>query len=440
MMQTSHHWLAMGLLAVSGLTGCLDDSSPGPSVVIETGYLTCAIDEAACGTNAAACIDDDTASTCVETPRSCLDTITCACFGQTACGSRTCTDSADGLSLTCAAPEPTPATCEPGSSFPSADGCNTCSCPESGLLAEALCTLVPCALTTCEACLADGMTWQPQASACTDDCNIQDISCFSEACPGLCEDGCANCFSPNTCESQGCTWSQFAEAGTCGDTSDEPCAVMTPTALDFGAIQLGETKTMEVTLSACGIGSLTITSATLNTPGSTSFAIGGLPASAAEEPLTLPPDATATFTVTYSPTEASIAGPDGQLVADVATFFLFTDNNEDRFRLTTTGVAVDGWCPVAVIDLHELPNLPPQNILYLSGSNSMSAGQAPIVSYAWEIAQPVGSNSVFMPSASAENPTFEAAVTGVYTFKLMVTDSQGTRSCVAAERVYNRDF
>ena len=33
--------------------------------------------------------------------------------------------------------------CEPGETFDAADGCNTCECPDSGLVAEAACTKWP---------------------------------------------------------------------------------------------------------------------------------------------------------------------------------------------------------------------------------------------------------------------------------------------------------
>ena len=34
--------------------------------------------------------------------------------------------------------------CEPGSSFGADDGCNTCTCPESGKKSEAACTVLAC--------------------------------------------------------------------------------------------------------------------------------------------------------------------------------------------------------------------------------------------------------------------------------------------------------
>ncbi len=73
----------------------------------------------------------------------------------------------------------------------------------------------------CEACLASGGTWQPEADECTQGCDIQDISCFTDSCPGACAaDTCGSCFSPEACEGAGCTWSVAGEAMWC--TSGTP--------------------------------------------------------------------------------------------------------------------------------------------------------------------------------------------------------------------------
>lgn len=67
----------------------------------------------------------------------------------------------------------------------------------------------------CEACLEAGGTWQPEVAECTRGCGIMDVSCYTESCPGACEDDCGNCFSPDACEAAGCTWRQEEEAMWC---------------------------------------------------------------------------------------------------------------------------------------------------------------------------------------------------------------------------------
>ncbi len=107
--------------------------------------------------------------------------------------------------------------CADGDSRPANDGCNTCSC-ESGHWA---CTEMACAPATCEDCLASGGTWQPEADACTSDCDLQDISCFRDDCPEPCGSGnCGGCFDATACNDAGCTWNQQGEAMWCTDSAD----------------------------------------------------------------------------------------------------------------------------------------------------------------------------------------------------------------------------
>ena len=68
----------------------------------------------------------------------------------------------------------------------------------------------------CEACLAGGGTWQPEARECTADCDVQDISCFRDACPAPCAAGaCGSCFSQAACDDAGCRWEIAGEAMWC---------------------------------------------------------------------------------------------------------------------------------------------------------------------------------------------------------------------------------
>ena len=67
----------------------------------------------------------------------------------------------------------------------------------------------------CNACIESGRTWQPEVSECTEDCDVQDISCYADSCPGSCADECGNCFSQSECEANSCTWHQEQEAMWC---------------------------------------------------------------------------------------------------------------------------------------------------------------------------------------------------------------------------------
>ena len=67
----------------------------------------------------------------------------------------------------------------------------------------------------CEECLANGGTWQPPAG-CTQDCNIADLSCFTDACPEPCSaEACGSCFGQVECEAVGCTWNAEGPAMWC---------------------------------------------------------------------------------------------------------------------------------------------------------------------------------------------------------------------------------
>ena len=70
-------------------------------------------------------------------------------------------------------------------------------------------------LDECTACIESGGTWQPEVEECTQNCDIMDISCYTDGCPGECEDSCGYCFGQQECEDQGCTWNQEAEAMWC---------------------------------------------------------------------------------------------------------------------------------------------------------------------------------------------------------------------------------
>ena len=83
--------------------------------------------------------------------------------------------------------------------------------------------------------------------------------------------------------------------------------------------------------------------------------------------------------------------------------------------------------PVAVIECVEGANVVPQTVLHLSGAGSHS-GAGAIVGWKWSVEQPPGSRSVFVPSDTSPEPTFEANVAGVYTFSLLVFDETDNRS------------
>lgn len=87
--------------------------------------------------------------------------------------------------------------------------------PPLGSAADAGSTDLGAALT-CEACLGQGGAWQE--ALCRPTCEIQDTSCYTEACPAPCgPESCGSCTSQSTCENAGCAWNQAEEAMWCRD-------------------------------------------------------------------------------------------------------------------------------------------------------------------------------------------------------------------------------
>ena len=71
-------------------------------------------------------------------------------------------------------------------------------------------------VSLCEACIASGGTWQPEANACTENCNIMDISCYTTSCPEPCSlESCGTCIGQAECEEMGCQWNAQPPAFWC---------------------------------------------------------------------------------------------------------------------------------------------------------------------------------------------------------------------------------
>lgn len=85
---------------------------------------------------------------------------------------------------------------------------------------------------------------------------------------------------------------------------------------------------------------------------------------------------------------------------------------------------VPGAEPPAAIIVDEGDEVIPQTNLHLSPNPNRFAPER-AVRWRWRVAQPVGSQSVFVPSPTVPTPTFEANVAGVYEFFLDAWDDAG---------------
>lgn len=97
------------------------------------------------------------------------------------------------------------------------------------------------------------------------------------------------------------------------------------------------------------------------------------------------------------------------------------------------GDAVPGDGPVAVIEILEGSEVIPQCVVHLLGDKSYSPN-GKIVAWNWSLEAPPLAAPVFVPSSGFPDPTIEANVAGIYTFRLSVQDETGATSLVEAEK------
>lgn len=247
----------LALLAMTTVAGCGDTEPNDPQSVTETGYLSCAADAAECP-DAALCAKADE-SHCLDLPEDCAGKITCACLGKAACGSKACHDGADGNSLSCGDKTDPSDSCTPGDTFEAADGCNTCTCPDSGKTSEAMCTLMGCVYNACadkacgDACNPCDPAGDPATCAtpgvptscnAAGECVPFDVADCETTDPNTCTpgdvfeapDGCNSCTCPASgkkdeagCTEKACVWAPCTDK-KCGtvcsicDPTDPSCA------------------------------------------------------------------------------------------------------------------------------------------------------------------------------------------------------------------------
>ncbi len=213
-----------------------------------------------------------------------------------------------------------------------------------------------------------------------------------------------------------------------------PCIAVNPGKLGFGGTLLGSSKLMALEVQACGEAPLLITDVRIEAGSSADFTVDLAPLGAAptaQAPVEVPIGSSVFINVKYEPDEANPLGQDGTLILDVGTLVISNNSFDKEKRVDLSGAGVDIICPTAVIKVQEGEEVIPQTVLHLFGDESY-AGNGAINKWEWDVEQPVGSVSTFVPSKSFPNPTFEANVAGVYTFYLTVYDQTNTPSCFPA--------
>ena len=214
-----------------------------------------------------------------------------------------------------------------------------------------------------------------------------------------------------------------------------PCLAPEPAKVDFGAKGIGGLAILPVTLQSCGGAPVTITSIALDPDRSDGdFALdltplGGV-APGAELPLVIPAGEVASFQVRYAPSGSS--GCDPAPNWDTGVILVHSDASAEPLKIAVRGAGVSLDCPQAVIAIQEGTEVAPGTTLHLFGDKSFMPN-GPVAKWEWTVEQPIGSQALFDPSATAANPTFTAQVVGAYLFKLAIWDECGTPSCVSAE-------
>ncbi|MCB9732117.1 MAG: choice-of-anchor D domain-containing protein [Deltaproteobacteria bacterium] len=207
-----------------------------------------------------------------------------------------------------------------------------------------------------------------------------------------------------------------------------PCIEVTPDPLSFGGKLVGQTSTINMTVSSCGDRALTISNVSFLDDAGGMFSVNQ--AALALLPLDLQPGTSLQLPVSYTPAAVSpLVG--GQQQLDAGTLRIESNAYLAEKDVAVTGFGTDGTCPTAVINVTEGEEVTPQTRLHLSASNSTTANGA-ITGWEWSVIAPPGSVSTFVPSAFVQSPTFEANVVGEYIFRLKVINANGVESCEQA--------
>lgn len=223
-----------------------------------------------------------------------------------------------------------------------------------------------------------------------------------------------------------------------------PCIAIKPQKVDFGGKLIGKLATIEVEILSCGDAPLEISEIRLmeGEEYSSDFSLDLSPLEGVDEgstilspedpPISLGINETQIFRVNFLPDEINPLDDDGKPIADLGMIHIVSNTFVETVDVEVKGFGVEVECPTAVIKVQEGEEVIPQTKLHLVGSQSF-APSGSIAKYEWTVIQPAGSQSVFLPSASAPDPTFEVNVAGSYVFMLEVWDQDNVKSCVAAE-------
>lgn len=202
---------------------------------------------------------------------------------------------------------------------------------------------------------------------------------------------------------------------------------VSPSHLEFGPCLVPRRAALPLLILSTGTEPLEVTSVAFAEGSSAEFTVDGPPL-----PLVIPPNGSHVIEVAYTPERTNeVDDVTGQPLLDTGTLVLLTNTPEGRIEVPVDGYGVLCDGPVAVITVDEGEAVIPQTNLHLDGSRSYAlVGE--IRRWEWRVDQPAGSASVFIPSPTFPEPTFEGNVEGTYRFYLDVWDEEDQKSCEPA--------
>jgi len=209
-----------------------------------------------------------------------------------------------------------------------------------------------------------------------------------------------------------------------------PCIAVNPQQVKFGGKKIGDLATLPLVISSCGDAPLELYDIAFADGSSADFDVDSSPLDhepAADDPIIVPIGDNVTVNINFVPDEENPSDINGSPIPDEGILLIENNSFYQTKEVEVSGFGALVLCPTAVIQVAEGNEVIPQTVLHLYGDQSYAA--TGIAKWDWLVDQPLGSQSVFIPSGTFPNPTFEVNVAGKYTFSLMVYDEQNVPSC-----------
>ncbi len=211
-----------------------------------------------------------------------------------------------------------------------------------------------------------------------------------------------------------------------------PCISVNPAKIKFGGKRISDLATYPLEITSCGDAPLELYSIAFTPESSADFGVdtGTLDHEPQDEdPVSVPVGGKVTINVNFTPDVENPTDPDGNPIPDLGTLVIKNNSFYQNKDIEVSGFGALVICPSAIIECDQGDEVIPQTVLKLHGENSY-AESGTISRWLWEVEQPNGSQSVFLPTNSFPSPEFEANVAGKYTFYLSVWDEQNVESCI----------